>query len=128
MIFRTYHGLTSPDRRKRESFVAQAAKKGAQLVVFPEDAVTGPLTGQTAFIDNAPVYLRHFQKLAIKFNIDIVPGSWTVLDEGLLYNTSYYINKDGCVAGSYSKINLWETEKLSHAPGRAVLYYRPHMV
>jgi len=37
-----------------------------------------------------------------------------------LYNTAYYINKDGSIAGSYHKINLWETEKLAITPGASV--------
>lgn len=103
--------------KRMEEFIAQAAKKGAQLVVFPEDAVTGPLAGQTAFVVHAPEYLAHFQALAIRYKIDIVPGTWTVQDGRALYNTAHYINKDGSVAGSYRKINLWDTERLAITPG-----------
>jgi len=106
--------------KRMEEFIAQAAKKGAQLVVFPEDAVTGPLAGQTAFVVHAPEYLAHFQGLAIKYHIDIVPGTWTVQHGPALYNTAYYINKDGSVAGSYHKINLWPTEKPAISPGARV--------
>lgn len=105
---------------RMEEFIQKAAKKGAQLVVFPEDAVCGPLLGQTAFVASAPAYLKHFQTLAVKYGVDLVPGSWTVQDGTLLYNTAYYINKDGTVAGSYSKINLWGTEKAAITPGAGV--------
>lgn len=103
--------------RRMEEFIAQAAKEGAQLVVFPEDAVTGPLAGQTAFVVHAPEYLAHFQGLAIKYQMDMVPGTWTVQHGHALYNTAYYINKDGSVAGSYRKINLWDTERIAITPG-----------
>jgi len=111
-----------PERnlRRMEEFIAKAVKKGAQLVVFPEDAICGPLAGQTAFIKQAPSYLAHFQGLAKKYGVDLVPGSWAVLDGPSLFNTAYYINADGTVAGSYRKIHLWETEKAAITPGNAV--------
>lgn len=105
---------------RMEMFIRKAAKEGADLVVFPEDAVTGPLAGQTAFIVHAPEYLAHFQRLALKYQVDIVPGTWSVQLGHVLYNTAYYINRDGSVAGSYHKINLWDTEKLAITPGYRV--------
>lgn len=105
---------------RMESFIVKASKLGAQLVVFPEDAVTGPLGGQTAFIDQAPVYLAHFRALAVKYGVDLVPGTWSVREGAAVYNTAYYINRDGTVAGSYRKVNLWDTEKLALTPGPGV--------
>lgn len=105
---------------RMEVFIHQAVEQGAQLVVFPEDAVTGPLRGQSDFVASGHNYLTHFQALAVKYDVDLVPGSWTVEDAGLLYNTAHYISKDGTVAGAYRKINLWETEKAAVTPGSAV--------
>ncbi len=105
---------------RMEAFVEQAAAEGAELVVFPEDAVTGPLKGQVDFVRSADAYLVHFQKMAVAHGVDLVPGTWTVPYAGLLYNTAFYINRDGSVAGSYRKINLWETEKAMITPGAAV--------
>ncbi len=105
---------------RMEEFIAKAASKGAQVVVFPEDAVTGPLSGQTAFIAHAAEYLAHFQGLATKHGVDLVPGTWTTSDGTYLFNTAHYINSDGSVAGTYRKINLWETEKVAITPGSGV--------
>ncbi|TWU59802.1 Nitrilase [Rubripirellula tenax] len=105
---------------RMESFIRQAAKQGAQLVVFPEDAINGPLEGQTDFVGTAPACLEAFQQLAIKYEVDLVPGTWTVQEGDALYNTAHYINKDGSVAGVYRKINLWETEKAKLTPGTTV--------
>lgn len=105
---------------RMEKFIAEAAKAGAQLVVFPEDAVTGPLAGQQLFLDRSAEFLAHFQGLAVKYAVDLVPGTWTVLDNSLVYNTAYYINRNGTLAGFYSKINLWETELAFLTPGAAV--------
>jgi predicted amidohydrolase len=102
---------------RMDRFVRQAKKQGADLVVFPEDAVCGPLRGQLDFVHSAPAYLAHFQTLAVKHAIDIVPGTWTVAENGLLYNQAHYINADGTLAGTYRKINLWETEKAHITPG-----------
>ncbi|MBK9761839.1 MAG: carbon-nitrogen hydrolase family protein [Flavobacteriales bacterium] len=102
---------------RMEEFVAKAKKKGADLVVFPEDAVCGPLQGQTAFVQHAPAYLQRMQALAVKYAVDLVPGTWTVAENGLLYNQAHYISSDGTMLGAYRKINLWETEKLSIAQG-----------
>lgn len=106
--------------KKMESFIKDAAKRGAQLIVFPEDCITGPLAHQTAFIDHAPAYLAHFSTLAIKHKIDIVPGTWVTREAAALYNTAHYINADGTLAGAYHKIHLWDTEKALITPGAAV--------
>jgi predicted amidohydrolase len=110
-----------PDRNlaRMAHFIQQAAARGAQLVVFPEDAVTGPLSGQTAFVAHAPAYLAHFQRLAVKFSVDLVPGSWSIQEGAALYNAAHYINSDGSVAGVYRKINLWEGERALVSPGLA---------
>ena len=102
---------------RMEAFVAKAKKKGADLVVFPEDAVCGPLGGQTAFVEYAPEYLARMQALAAQHAIDLVPGSWTVPDQGVLYNQAHYIDATGALLGTYRKVNLWETERVNIAPG-----------
>ncbi len=66
---------------------------------------------------SAAAYLAHFEALAAKHAIDIVPGTWTVAENGLLFNQAHYINADGSLAGIYRKINLWETEKARITPG-----------
>jgi predicted amidohydrolase len=103
-----------------DALVEKAAGRGAQLVVFPEDAVCGPLAGQTAFVEHAPAYLAHMQALAVRHQVDLVPGTWTVAEHGVLYNRAHYINADGTVAGAYSKIHLWDTELPVLAPGPGV--------
>lgn len=105
---------------RMDAAVRQAGKQGAQLVVFPEDVVTGPLAAQTAFVDRAPAFLEHCRALAVKHEVDLVPGTWVVPEGAALYNTAHYINKDGSIAGTYRKINLWETERAALTPGSSV--------
>jgi predicted amidohydrolase len=102
------------------SWTARAKRNGADLVVFPEDAICGPLEGQTAFVQYAPEYLARMQELAAKYAIDLVPGSWTVEEGGFLYNQTCYIGSNGDVKGIYRKVNLWETERASITPGLTV--------
>lgn len=115
---------------KMDGFAARAAAKGADLVVFPEDAVTGPLDGQTAFTHRASEFLARCAAMAAEHGVDLVPGSWSVPDAGGLYNTAYYFNADGSLAGHYSKANLWETEAatITPGPGPAVVPTRHGMV
>lgn len=101
-------------------YIRQAKKQGADLVVFPEDAVNGPLGGQTEFVATAAQTLAHFQALAVKHCVDLVPGTWTIVENGMLFNAAHYINADGTVAGVYRKVNLWETEKAAITPGASV--------
>ncbi len=118
--FRVSPGEPTDNLRRMEAHIRQAADAGAELVVFPEDAVTGPLSGQVTFVRNAPIYLAHFQTLAKQYDVDLVPGSWSVSDGVAAYNTVYYINRDGTIAGAYRKINLWDTERPHMTAGSSV--------
>jgi predicted amidohydrolase len=96
---------------KAERFMREAAAQQAEIVVFPEDFVTGPLHGRRDLADFDQRYAKHFQALAVKYNVDVVPGSIIEGDEGGLYNTSYYIDRLGEILGRYRKVNLWLTER-----------------
>ena len=97
-----------------EEFVTKAKKKGADLVVFPEDAVCAPLQGQTAFVQYAPAYLQRCRP-GCKHAVDLVPahdgcgnGYYTTKHTTFLRKrTDQHLQKD----------HLWETEKVSIARG-----------
>jgi predicted amidohydrolase len=95
---------------KAEQFIKEASSK-ADLIVFPEDFVTGSLYGDKTFADYEGRYARCFQNLAVKYKIDIVPGSFIEGEQDRLYNTSYYIDKTGIIRGRYRKVNLWHPER-----------------
>ena len=97
--------------KKAEQFIQVAVAEQAQLIVFPEDFITGPLAGNKAYADSERRYARHFQELARAYSIDIVPGSIIEEDAGRLFNTTYYIDKTGEVRGRYHKVNLWLPER-----------------
>ncbi len=95
---------------KAEQFIKEVADK-AQIIVFPEDVVTGPLNGRRKFADHQGRYIKHFQQLALSYGIDVVPGSIIEGNGDDLYNTTYYIDKTGAIKGKYRKVNLWHPER-----------------
>jgi predicted amidohydrolase len=109
---------------KARRFVATAAASQANMIVFPEDFVTGPLGGDAKLADYDGRYRAYFQQLAWEYTIDIVAGSIIEGDQdGLLYNTTYYIDKAGAVRGKYRKVNLWLSERSYLTPGNEVVVF-----
>ncbi len=102
---------------KADSFAAQAAAAGAQLVVFPEYFLTGPMGDRKDLADADGRYRAACQAMARKHGVDLVPGSFAEAEGGRLYNTTYYIAASGEVLARYRKVNLWVTEKLWATPG-----------
>jgi predicted amidohydrolase len=101
---------------KAEQFIAEASSEN-DLIVFPEDFIAGPLSGRSEFADYDGRYVKHFQQLASKYCIDIVPGSIIEGDGTGLYNTTYYIDSNGEIRGRYRKVNLWLPERSYITPG-----------
>jgi predicted amidohydrolase len=103
---------------RAEAFIQQAVAQQAQIIVFPEDFIVGPLLGRIDLADFAGEYVRHFQNLASKYDLDIVPGSIIEGDETGLYNTAYYLDRSGEILGRYRKVNLWLPERSYIDPGK----------
>jgi predicted amidohydrolase len=108
--------------KKAERFIKEASAD-AQIIVFPEDFVVGPLQGRKEFIDHDGRYVQHFQQLAATYKIDIVPGSIPEGHSGGLYNTTYYIDSTGTIRGSYRKVNLWLSERSYITPGKEICIF-----
>jgi len=100
---------------KAEKFIELAVSRKANVVIFPEEFITGALSGigrrREKFIDFEGKYLEHFRALAKQYKIDIVPGSWLERKKGKIYNTAYYIDWNGKVKGRYCKNHLWISER-----------------
>jgi predicted amidohydrolase len=106
--------------KKAESFIKKASRKGAQIIIFPEDFITDPLVKNIEFADKENKYKKHFQALAKRYHIDIIPGSVIEKDKRHLYNTSYYIESTGKIKTKYRKINLWHPERSYISPGKEI--------
>ncbi len=107
---------------KAEQFIKEAAPE-AQIIVFPEDFITGPLSGEKRFVDYEGRYVRHFQQLAVTYDIAIVPGSIIEGDHVGLYNTAYYIDRTGNILAKYRKVNLWIPERADITPGNEIVVF-----
>jgi len=107
---------------KAEEFIAKASSEN-DLIVFPEDFIVGPLDGRNELADYDGRYVKHFQRLASTYNIDIVPGSIIEGDTTGLYNTTYYIDRNGEIRGRYRKVNLWLPERSYVNPGRDIAVF-----
>ncbi len=102
---------------RAEHFIQKAVAQQADLIVFPEDFLLGPLTTHTELADFSGYYVKYFQRLAQKYAIDIVPGTIIEGEESGLYNTAYYIDRSGEILGRYRKVNLWLPERSYIEPG-----------
>lgn len=108
--------------KRAEEFIKEASEK-AEIIIFPEDFITGPIVGREEFVDCKGKYKKHFQKLAKKYNIDIVPGSFIEGTNTGWHNTTYYIDRSGRIKGKYQKINLWLPERKYLTPGNEICVF-----
>ncbi|HRH32444.1 MAG TPA: carbon-nitrogen hydrolase family protein [bacterium] len=93
-----------------EQFIVKAAEERAEVVVFPEDCITGSIFGDESKLDKDQVALRRWQELAAKYRIDIVTGSVMEGTPEGNFNTSYYVDFKGEVLGQYRKNHLYHSE------------------
>lgn len=110
--------------QKAEKFIAKASNSGADIIVFPEDFVTGSIEGTGKLIDYNHTHRKHFQVLAKKYKINIVPGSIIEGGKTGVYNTAYYIDSNGKVIGKYRKVHLWISEQADYTPGNKAVVFK----
>lgn len=119
--------LWSPDKNivRMEAFIKKAAIKGADVIIFPEDVVTGQMLRNQKMVDREGRFLNIFRAFAKHYRIDIVPGSWMEGKKGerSCYNTSYYIDCNGKVLARYRKIHLWIPERAYIKPGNEIVTF-----
>lgn len=113
--------ITRLDRQKNleriEDFIRQAVEKQAQVVVFPEDCVTGSIFGDLTKLDTTHANRDAFVALAKKYGVDIVTGSSMEGCADGNFNASYYIDAVGNVLGTYRKNHLYPSEYSFLTPG-----------
>src|SRR3989338_9331632 len=97
--------------KKAEEFIKKAVTQNADIIVFSENFVAGTMGWQRGKADTNNRFRNHFQMLAKKYKIDIVPGSVIEKVRSLYYNTTYYVDSSGQVLSRYRKINLWLPER-----------------
>lgn len=115
--FRIDHLDRNTNLQRMESFVKAAVDQCAQVVVFPEDCMTGSIFGDLSKLDTTGATRSRFQELAKKYHIDIVTGSSMEGTREGNFNTSYYVNASGEVLGTYRKNHLYPSEHSFLHPG-----------
>jgi predicted amidohydrolase len=118
--FAVKHLIPEANLRKAEQFIKKAKEHEANIIVFPEDFITGPIFGMERYVDSSGKYRDYFQELAKSYRIDVVTGSFIEAHANAWYNTSYYIDSRGKVRACYRKINLWYSERRYLAAGREI--------
>lgn len=107
-----------------ETFLQEAKSQRAEVVVFPEDCVTGSIFGDHSRLDATGFVRTMFQALAKKYELDIVTGSCMEGTTEGNFNTSYYINSYGVVLGRYCKNHLYPSEHKFLKPGTEAPVFR----
>ncbi|MCQ6562957.1 nitrilase-related carbon-nitrogen hydrolase [Paenibacillus mendelii] len=105
-------------------FVQDAARQGADLIVFPELFTTGY---NTDFVGKKYRELgeglegptvQTFREAAKVYRINIVlPLVFKKPMSGVVYNSAVVINRNGDVVGEHSKTHLWDEEKKYFSSG-----------
>lgn len=107
-----------------ERFIEQASSEGANVIIFPEDFITGPVASEENFVDFENKYLNILQTWSRQYSIDIVTGSIIEGEKNGWFNTTYYIDAEGNIVGKYKKINLWHPEREYLSPGDKVVTFQ----
>lgn len=103
--------------RRIESFIVKAKKKNVNVIIFPEDCITGSIFGDRSKLDTNQTNRETFRLLAKKYSIDIVTGSSMEGTTNGNFNTSYYVDSQGNVLGTYRKNHLYPSERSFLSPG-----------
>lgn len=96
-------------------------KNKCDLVVFPEDCITGPIPFRLDLVQNENSNsIKFFKNLALKYNTHIVCGSFIEKIDNAFFNTSLLIDNEGKVVLKYQKNNLWIPERQYLTPGNNI--------
>ena len=86
--------------------VKQSSKEKVDLVIFPEMSLTGFSMNTAATVDSPEKFdtIRSFQELSATYRTGIIFGM-VVEKNQEKYNNSFFIDREGGVSASYSKIH-----------------------
>jgi predicted amidohydrolase len=105
-----------------EDLAAQAARSGAHLVVFPEEAML-PSDATPSLSETAaaywPGFLKHLRSTAAAQGIAIIAGGFESSGGALPYNTIAAVAADGELLGGYRKMHLYDA--FAYQESRSVL-------
>lgn len=96
--------------KKIQGFIDSAKEKGAEFIFLPEVfySMSDGKSVTPHLIEKGNIHEQNIINLAKKNNINLVGGSCATLDNGKVFNRSYYINNKGEILETYDKINLFK--------------------
>ena len=109
--------------QKVENVCTRAVRARAGLVVFPEEALTGTLSGLSA--DSHPHHLAlqipgpetaRLEAICRQHQVSLVAGTDEVDDDGRFYNTAVVVTPQG-YQGKFRKVHLAPGEEAWATPG-----------
>ncbi len=103
--------------------VAAAARRGAQVVVLPEYALTGfPAERMKALAESTDgPSAAAFRVMAVEAGVLLVAGLPRLDAAGRIYNATVVITPDGEVVSVYDKTHLFGDEQAVFTPGVALM-------
>ncbi len=109
-LVQTNSGTDMPaNLRALQAAVQQAAAKGAQIVLTPENLSYMPMDGTTpAFKEANHPFIPAGRKLAAEHGVYLLLGSLLIESNGRKYNRSIFIDPRGDVIARYDKIHLFD--------------------
>jgi len=125
-------GTPGQNIEKMVKMAEEAARENPDFIMFPEYAYYFPADfadAQKYMEDRQGRLITTFQELALKYNTNIVPGTFLEKVPGIdkPYNSTVFINRKGEIIGSYRKIHLCvmmnydESEYVSYGDKLAVV-------
>lgn len=108
--FRITHQDPRTNMRRITRFVQKAAKKKADVIVFPEDCIMGSIFGDLRLLDTTFEARDFFIELAKTYAIDIVTGTRMERTPAGDHSISYYIDKTGKILSRTAKHHLYPSE------------------
>lgn len=102
-------GKVEENYERAESFIREAASRGAELIVLPEMWNTGYALEKLGELadENGERTKAFLKNLARELNIHIVGGSVATKQGDKFFNTMYTYNREGELVGEYSKAHLF---------------------
>ena len=104
-----------------EALAQGAARRGADLVLFPEACLTGYAIGDQAWEGSLSLddpLIGETGRLARRLGVDLAVGLMERSENGRLHLTQVLMSRKGDLAGVYRKTHLGPTEKERFWPGR----------
>jgi len=107
-------GTAEENLKDMTTMIKEAVEKSKDLdiIVFPEYCYYHPTTigeSMKGAEDVPGVFTESMGKLARKYNVNIIPGSFVEkVAGGKVHNTCVFVNREGKVIGKYQKIHLFD--------------------